>query len=220
MIVLGIDCATKWTNVGIVQDGVILCEISIELARKQASELPILVEKALADSAVHLPDIDLISVAKGPGYYTGIRTGIAYSAALARALGVRIVPLSTMEIFVHDLKNTNKYIAPILKARSKSVYAAIYESNGENLNAIMEPSYISASQFAEKIDAYPDAVVVGTDRNLYPEIMLLNNKYLERQCACGGQTALLGYLKSQNAVAPYKIKGEYLREPDIGATQE
>ena len=100
MIVLGIDCTTKSTNVGISKDGAILGEQNKEIGRKQASELPLIVERLLTDCVLKLSDINLIAVAKGPGYYTGIRTGIAYCAALAEALGLKIVPVSTMEAFV------------------------------------------------------------------------------------------------------------------------
>ena len=38
MIVLGIDCTTKSTNVGVAKDGIIIGEQNMELGRKQAAE--------------------------------------------------------------------------------------------------------------------------------------------------------------------------------------
>ena len=219
MIVLGIDCTTKSTNVGISKDGAILGEQNKEIGRKQASELPLIVERLLTDCALKLSDINLIAVAKGPGYYTGIRTGIAYCAALAEALGLKIVPVSTMEAFVYDLRTEHSLMAPILKARYDSVYTAIYQSDGAKLTLLKEPSFASASYFAEIMERYPDCTIVGADRNLYPSIMLLNNKYIERQSGGGGQVALLGEIKCQEAFLPCEIKGEYLREPDIGPSK-
>ncbi len=67
-----------------------LSEISLELGRQQSSRLPLLVEDMLSDLSIKISELDLVAAANGPGYYTGIRTGIAYSAALAKALGIRI----------------------------------------------------------------------------------------------------------------------------------
>lgn len=220
MIVLGIDCTTKSTNVGVAKDGIIIGEQNMELGRKQAAELPLMVERLLADCTLKLSDIELIAAAKGPGYYTGIRTGVAYCAALAEALGLKIVPVSTMEAFVYDLRKEHTLMAPILKARYDSIYTAIYRSDGKQLTALRAPSFVAASHFAEMMEQHPKCTIVGSDRNLYPQIMFLANKHIERQSSSGGQTALLGETQSQSAILPYEIKGEYLREPDIGPSKQ
>ena len=77
MIALGIDCSTKLTNVGLSQDGVVLQEVNLELGRQQSAKLPVLIEQVLNESGVRFADLDLIAAACGPGYYTGIRTGVA-----------------------------------------------------------------------------------------------------------------------------------------------
>ncbi|MCK9437693.1 MAG: tRNA (adenosine(37)-N6)-threonylcarbamoyltransferase complex dimerization subunit type 1 TsaB, partial [Synergistaceae bacterium] len=74
MKVLGIDCTTKFTNIGIVSDGAVLSEISLELGRQQSSRLPLLVEDMLSDLSIEISELDLVAAANGPGYYTGIRT--------------------------------------------------------------------------------------------------------------------------------------------------
>lgn len=111
-----------------------------------------------------------------------------------------------MEAFVYDLRTEHSLMAPILKARYDSVYTAIYQSDGAKLTLLKEPSFASASYFAEIMERYPDCTIVGADRNLYPSIMLLNNKYIERQSGGGGQVALLGEIKCQEALLPCEIK--------------
>ena len=220
MIVLGIDCTTKWTNIGISDNDTVLGEINEELGRKQASQLPLMVEKLTETCSLTLSDVDVIAAASGPGYYTGIRTGIAYASSLALALGLKIIPLATTELFVYDLRKTEKILVPVIKARSDSFYTAIYESDSSSLIPIMPPTFISSAQFAEKIKLYPSAAIVGSDVNLYPNIKNLDGKRIERSCGSGGDAALLGYSKRDDAAEPYKIKGQYLREPDIGPTKQ
>ena len=60
-LVLGIDCSTLWTCVGCIQDGCLLGEINMNLGRKEASSLPLLVQDLLRSVDKCSLDIDLIS---------------------------------------------------------------------------------------------------------------------------------------------------------------
>ena len=117
MAVLGINCACRWTNVGVADGGAVLAETNRELARRQSELLPSMAEETLAAAGLALGDISLVALGTGPGYYTGIRAGIAYGAALARALGVKAVPLSSLELFVWDLREEYELLAPVFRAR-------------------------------------------------------------------------------------------------------
>lgn len=216
MLVLGIDCSTKWTNVGVSDSGAALAEINLELGRAQSSELPLLVDRVLSEAGADMRGLGLIAVANGPGYYTGIRTGVAYAAALARSLGIKVVPLSTTELFVFDLRYLGKPLAPIIKARRDSVYAALYSSDTISLDTLVPPSFISAADFAETLRQYPDAILTGADAANYPELACLPNEINDRASSSGRQAALMGWLYRKNAVSPGELRGNYLRKPDIG----
>lgn len=216
MLVLGIDCSTKWTNVGVADGGEVLAEINLELGRAQSSELPLLVDRVLSEAGADMRGLGLIAAANGPGYYTGIRAGVAYAAALARSLGIKVVPLSTLELFVFDLRHLGKPLAPVIKARSGSVYAALYSPGPVSLNALVPPSFVGAADFAETLRQYPDALLVGADASNYPELACLPNETNARASGSGGQAALMGWLYRKDAVNPASLRGNYLRTPDIG----
>lgn len=217
MLVLGVDCSTKWTNVGVSRDGEVLAEINQELGRAQSSRLPLLVSEALTAANAEIHEISLIAVASGPGYYTGIRTGVAYAAALARSLGIKVVPLSTMELFVFDMRHLGRYLAPVIKAKRDSIYAALYSSDSMSLHSVLPPSFISAADFAERLEQYPDALLVGADAANYPELSCIpENRRELRSSGFGGQAALMGWLYRENAISPELLRGNYLRKPDIG----
>lgn len=193
-------------------------EISLELGRQQSAKLPLMVKELLSTLAMSLNEIELISVANGPGYYTGIRAGIAYSAALAKALEIKVVAVSSMELFVFDLRDRGILLAPIIKARQNCIYCALYLSDGAALNTYLPPNFCSAADFADFLIQYPDALIVGDDRRLYPEFSPLANDILSRTTGFAGQTALMGEYYRNYAVNPDRVRGEYLREPDIGPT--
>lgn len=217
MLVLGIDCSTKGTNVGISRDGEVLADINQELGRAQSSRLPMLISEAFTAAKAEIRETGLIAVANGPGYYTGIRAGVAYAAALARSLEIKVVPLSTLELFVFDLRHLGRPLAPVIKAKRDSIYAALYSSDGVALNAVLPPSFISAADFAEILAGYPDALLVGADSANYSELSFISDSRRDlRSSGSGGQAAIMGWLYRENAISPGLLRGNYLRKPDIG----
>lgn len=218
MAVLGINCAGRWTNVGVADGGIVLAETNRELARRQSELLPSMAEETLAAAGLALGDISLIALGTGPGYYTGIRAGIAYGAALARALGVKAVPLSSLELFVWDLREEYELLAPVFRARASHCYAALYQSRGGALNEIIAPCFIRVAEFAEKLASYPHAAVVSPDLEQYPALSECGCRLVPRESASGGACALMGEERALLAAAPDTIRGTYLRAPDIGPT--
>lgn len=218
MAVLGINSAGRWTNVGVADGGAILAETNMELARRQSEMLPSVTEKTLSAAGVGLGDISLVALGTGPGYYAGIRAGIAYGAALARALGVKAVPLSSLEIFVWDMRNEYELLAPVFRARASHCYAALYESRGGALKEIIAPCFISAAELAEKLAAYPNAAIVSPDLDQYPALSECGCCLVARASASGGACAVMGGERAALAAAPELIRGTYLRAPDIGPT--
>ena len=216
MAVLGINSAGRWTNVGVADGGAILAETNRELTRRQSELLPSITEETLAEAGVALGDISLIALGTGPGYYTGIRAGIAYGAALARALGVKAVPLSSLELFVWDMRNEYGLLAPVFRARASHCYAALYESCGGALKEIIAPRFIRAAELAEKLAAYPSAAIVSPDLEQYPALSECGCRLVPRESASGGACAVMGGERAALAVVPELIRGTYLRAPDIG----
>lgn len=219
MLTIGIDTTTKYTCIALSKNGNLLAHKEAELGRAQSDLLAKFVADILTECKTNLSEIDMITVANGPGYYTGIRTGIAYAAALAKAIDKKNVTACTLETFIFDQRINNAVYIPVLKARYDSVYAAAYKAEKGILSEIFAPVYIHASELAEKIKAMPDAVLVGADIERYTELSELPNKIIKREFAPDGQIALIGEKYADCAVSPEAVRGNYLREPDIGATR-
>jgi tRNA threonylcarbamoyladenosine biosynthesis protein TsaB len=97
-IVLGIDTALGQTSIS-------LCDGARELAGKhvferesQASMLLSWVEAVLGDAGLWYSDVDALSVAIGPGGFTGIRVGLAAARGIALAANKPLYGFSTMEM--------------------------------------------------------------------------------------------------------------------------
>lgn len=220
MIVLAVDCSTRWTNVGVADGSSVLAERNLELGRSQSTLLPQLAEEVLAEAKISLCDVELLAAGVGPGYYTGIRAGISYAAGLARALKRKVVPLCTLELLVFDLRQADVNLASVIRARRDHVYAALYASDGGVLREVIPPAFCSAAEFAAALHDFPDALLVGADAGDYQELSQLPNRMELRFSGFGGQAAIMGGLSSKSAVDPSLLRGVYLRGPDIGTSRK
>lgn len=220
MLTLGINCACRWTNAGLARDGAVIAEDNSELGRKQTERLPLITEELLKHAGASVRDISLIAACTGPGYYTGIRAGIAYAAGLAEALKIKVVPISSLELFAWDLKEKYETLAVFFKANMTHVYGAVYKSEGDSLTPLIPQRFSAEKDFAESLAAYPQAVIITPDLDRYHVLAGLSNIKIERQSASGGACAIMGEKKREFAGLPRTIHGEYLRDPDIGPSQK
>ena len=125
-LILALDCSLRLTNVAVSSGGGVLVSERLDIGRRQAGELPLIVERVLSDAGFAFRDIGLLAVTNGPGYFTGIRVGVSYAAALAYGLGVRVVPVSTLHMlaYSHTLRLTP--VLAVVYAGQKRVYAASF----------------------------------------------------------------------------------------------
>lgn len=96
--ILAIDCSLKKTGVAICDSQKFLAHEQKDLGRNQSFELPFMTERVLKNSGLSWNDINYVSVTKGPGYFTGIRVGASYATGIAFALGVKIIPVSSLSV--------------------------------------------------------------------------------------------------------------------------
>ncbi|MDR2529425.1 MAG: tRNA (adenosine(37)-N6)-threonylcarbamoyltransferase complex dimerization subunit type 1 TsaB [Synergistaceae bacterium] len=97
---LALDCSLKRTNAAVLSlsEGELLAVKRLDIGRRQVVELPLAMEGLLAETGRSFGDLGLVAVTNGPGYFTGIRVGVSYGAALAHGLGLKIAPAFTLHM--------------------------------------------------------------------------------------------------------------------------
>lgn len=100
MFILAIETTGPYGSVALLDgDGNVL---GYEVSRDTMSHLKDLipmVDTVLKKSGVSKNEINLIAPSVGPGSFTGIRIGVSTARALCQALGIRAVPVPTLEAF-------------------------------------------------------------------------------------------------------------------------
>ncbi len=97
MIVLAIHTAGPACDLAVLRDHAILSERQEAMIRGQDARLPQLVQDVLSDASLKLDQIDRLAVVTGPGSFTGIRVGVAFTRGLAMATGKPCIGVTSME---------------------------------------------------------------------------------------------------------------------------
>ncbi len=151
MLILGIDTSGKTASAAIFDtDTEIFLGRSTLYTQKTHSQVIMpMCKELLAQTGKEMKDIDLISVADGPGSYTGLRIGVAAVKAMSFALDCKCCGVSTLEALAYNNIAYKGTICSIMKARGELVYTCSYLSDGYALEPVCEEAIISRDELAE-----------------------------------------------------------------------
>ena len=140
LTVMAWDTATNWCAVSLDRfetDG-----SSISLGRFTSSEagthsqiLPGAVAGILKEASLTAGDLDLLAVGRGPGSFTGLRTGLALAKGLAMGAGLPLLGLSTLTVVASEhlrSKLDGALVAPLIDARHQQIFTALFEIDTDN----------------------------------------------------------------------------------------
>jgi tRNA threonylcarbamoyladenosine biosynthesis protein TsaB len=218
LLTLAIDCALRRIELGLSDGEKILGELSCDAGTRQAELLPASVSNFLSLFGYTVKDVGLIAVTQGPGYFTGIRVGISYAAALAESVGALVVAVPTLLAMALPLLDTFKSVgtpmtvAPLIPAGRDSVYAAVYGYRDDRITASLEPSHIKTSDFMDVIAAF-DAdhrpVLTGVTIPVEPA----PRGYAIITPPPSMPSGILKAARAPTPTDPAEIRAVYLREP-------
>jgi tRNA threonylcarbamoyladenosine biosynthesis protein TsaB len=130
---LALDTSTLATTVAVMLPGGEVIEgrdDPIDGERPRHAERVLeLADDVLVRAGVSWGEISRLAVGVGPGGFTGLRIGIAVARALAQALAVDVVPVSSLKALaskaVQDVQE-NGLVAGILDARRGEVFVGVW----------------------------------------------------------------------------------------------
>ena len=129
MKILAIDTTVKTAAAALVEDGNLIAEYSLNTDTHSTTLLP-MISSLLALSDTNVGDLDLMAVSAGPGSFTGVRIGVSTIKGLAFADNIPCVGVSSLEAMAMNFTGIPGTIVPVINARNKMVYAAVFASDG------------------------------------------------------------------------------------------
>lgn len=220
MRLLAIETATPGASVALVEDKTTLAAASRTDRMGHATFLVPAIDFCFDQVGWSPPDLDAVIVDVGPGLFTGIRVGIATAQGLAAALGIPVVPATSVDALALEARTGHRTIWAVVDARRGEFAVARYRPvpGGvvrESMTELVKPevlraqleSYADDSLVVGDVNALPDEVFSGihrakTGRPRYPYSVAL---------AEAGR----GMFERDEYPVPEDLKPIYLREPDV-----
>ena len=115
---------------------------SLVLARNQthARHVMTMADQVLAQLDWKYNDLTHLAVSCGPGSFTGLRIGISSAKGIALALNLPILALSALELLAYQAGGWPGSIVPMIDARRKVIYFAVYRWKNGRLTVLTPPA--------------------------------------------------------------------------------
>lgn len=165
MRILGLDTSGKVAAAALYDtDANCLLAQQVLYTKRTHSQIILpLAERMLEDTGVTWQDVDGLAVANGPGSYTGLRIGIAAVKAMAFALEVPCVGVSTLAGLAWQCLPWNGVICPVMLARQSLVYVGLYRSNGTAVTQMETDSMLELSALQQQLETLGEPVLLTGD---------------------------------------------------------
>lgn len=175
MKILYLETSSKNCSVAISDGEKVLC-VTEEVSEnyKQSESLHTFVEWALEGAELSMKDIEMISLGKGPGSYTGLRIGAASAKGFCYGLNIPLIAVNSLESMKEPFLGQNyELVIPLVDARRMEVYTAVYDGiTGKEISPA-EAKILEESSFEEFKDK--KVLFVGDGAKKAKEILQLPN---------------------------------------------
>lgn len=140
MYLLAMDCAGPACSVALLKGRDSVAWRHEAMSRGQSERLVPMIDNVLGDASITASQLDRIAVTIGPGAFTGIRIGLASARAMALALDIPAVGVTTfdatMQAFTaRDQEGETDPVVVILETKRKDYYAQMFAADGAALSA-------------------------------------------------------------------------------------
>ena len=139
MYILHIETSTMVCSVALSKGKSVLDAIDLQDGMNHAALLAPTIERLLQSASIRPADLDAIAVCSGPGSYTGLRVGSATAKAMAYSLGKPLIAIPTLQALAQaafDLHPEAEFALPMIDARRREVYTAIYNRSLEEVLSV------------------------------------------------------------------------------------
>lgn len=174
MLVLAVDTSTKFSSIALLDDKTCLYELSFLERKTHSAHLITDIINCLKTQNLTVKDVELFVSSIGPGSFTGVRIGLSTLKALGYALKKPVTGVQSLRALAMNLIPANTFAIPILDARKKEIYSAIYKIEDGEIREIYPPSALSPQRATEIINNFikkdEEIWILGDGVSLYSNI--------------------------------------------------
>lgn len=218
MRILGIDTSTKYAGIAVLENGILLAQSTMQFMASHSEKLLPEIAHILEIMKIPLETIDYYAITVGPGSFTGLRVGISTAKGLSFVTKKKVIPVSTLEVIAWEFPHCKYQICPMLDARKKEVFTALFKWENNQILRIKEDSVLGINALLEWIKE--KTIFAGTGADLYKEKLIekLGSKAIFPPLIYSvpnpGIVAYIGLQRINEATNGKDLKPEYLRKSE------
>jgi tRNA threonylcarbamoyladenosine biosynthesis protein TsaB len=221
VLILGLETATISVGCAIGGHEGVLASFHAARGRRHVETLMPAVEFMCTHAQVDLSEISVVAVDIGPGLFSGLRVGVAAAKALAQALRVPTIGISSLDLLAFPVRHTNRLIVPAIDARRGELFYAFYRQVPGGAQRLSPYQLGTPADLASELLALgEDCLVVGDGALRYPDILTGVSG-----CEAGDPTSAFPSAASlvelahpralrEEFVPPWELQPLYLRKSD------
>jgi tRNA threonylcarbamoyladenosine biosynthesis protein TsaB len=221
VLILGIDTATPQVGCAIGGHEGVIASFCSAKGKRHAETLVPAIDFVCRQANVELDEIGAIAVDLGPGLFTGLRVGVATAKAMASALRVPVVGVSSLDLLAFPVRWTNRQIVSVVDARRGEVFYATYRQVPGGVQRLSEPQVGTPEQLCNEIQATGDeCLAVGDGARRYADelVDLIKVEIADAGLAYPSPQSLvqLAHARAlrEEFVNPWDVQPVYLRKAD------
>jgi tRNA threonylcarbamoyladenosine biosynthesis protein TsaB len=172
MKILALDSTATIASAALCEDERLLGEYTIQNGNTHSETLLPMIESLLGFHDLTANDVDLFAASAGPGSFTGVRIGAATLKGLAFDTQKPCIGVSTLEALAYNLNIVNGLVCPVMNARRKQVYTALFRYQNGQAERLLPDSAIAIAELDEILKQYDEPVYLTGDGYTITEELL------------------------------------------------
>ena len=219
MLILGIETATQQVSVALGGHEGVIGLVEIARGRRHAETLVPAIDFLCSQADIGLDEIGLVAVDIGPGLFTGMRVGLATAKALAQALRVPMIGISSLDLLAFPHRRSDRVVVPVVDARKGEVFYAMYRQVPGGLQQVAPPRAAPVDELVADLLARSQETLCVGDGALRYRTEIREGYHCEFADEAHPSAAPLVQLAHARALReewsnPAEIQPLYLRPPD------
>lgn len=220
MLTLCLDTSGRYLNIALCNDGIVAGGVSRVVGAGHSEILSDELMGFLEKRNTFLSDIRMLAVTVGPGSFTGLRVGMAFTKGLAAGLNLMVVPLNTLDAMAWSQTTASGYVSPMLDAKKKEIYTALYHIKDGEAERSGEYFSIAPQKWIETLPA--NTIVYGSGEAAYSGMLSddikqlrLDGEFLDSgKMLCGMAKLADRLFKLDRAIKAEDLDACYIRPAD------
>ncbi|MGY9104985.1 MAG: tRNA (adenosine(37)-N6)-threonylcarbamoyltransferase complex dimerization subunit type 1 TsaB [Alphaproteobacteria bacterium] len=218
MKILGLDTALGACSVALLDGDRVAGHAHEKMQRGHAEALAPMTETVMRESGISFSDLERLAVTTGPGTFTGQRVGLAFARAMALALKIPAIGVTTLEAMAAQAlsEGNSDWALAISDARRGEVYLGARSASGETLiEASIMTQAVAVELVAQALSSYGRNLVLAGTGAEHLQLMLESKDCKFRPAIVQQPDAIfVAQLGAVLATSEGPPKPLYLRAPD------